>query len=169
MTLSPRILTLSFLVLITCGCSSLSMLNPFSDSGDSSTSRLCAKDNGDFYKCQDQLPEQMKSPDKANPQVKQKNFQMLSEYTEQMATALRQDLQGVVFEGGIVVASFVYVVGPLQTTDQLGYQLAEYFINDLQDIGLPVSDHKLTGMLNFNEKVISPSYVIQRSSIDTSI
>jgi TolB-like protein len=135
------------------GCStfnSLDSLNIFSAAKPDAKTRLCARDNGEFHQCHD-MPIENKKIDK-DPSLfsTDLHFQLLSEYTEQMAADLQRDLTNTVIDGPIVVASFVYLDSTLQTTNNLGIQLAESFMNDLQQIGLPVSDHKLTGMLKVN-------------------
>ncbi|MDU0354655.1 FlgO family outer membrane protein [Paraglaciecola aquimarina] len=80
------------------------------------------------------------------------HFNILHEYTEQMATELRNDVSSMRIEQPIIVASFVHLDSSLQNTDTLGVQLAESFINDLQQIGLPVADHKVMGVLDVNDK-----------------
>ena len=139
-------------------CSSLPSL-PSMDSFDlfstdepDAETRLCARENGEFYQCHDMPVEHKKIAKHSSLFSTDLHFQVLGEYTEQMATDLQHDLKNTVIDGLIVVASFVYLDGSLQSTDQLGNQLAESFINDLQQIGLPVSDHKLTGSLNVNGK-----------------
>ncbi|TWX67485.1 FlgO family outer membrane protein [Colwellia sp. C1TZA3] len=123
-----------------------------SSSGPIDTSRLCAQDNGDFYQCNNS--QTATTPAKKSSTLFNTNihFQLLSEYTEQMAADLEKDLIGVNIEQPVVVASFVYFDSTLQTSSALGNQLAEFFINDLQEIGLPVSDHKLTGRLDVNSQ-----------------
>ena len=115
-------------------------------------SRLCANNDGEFYKCNDAAAIHHKAqldPTLFNTRL---HFQLLSEYTEQMAADLQKDLAGFLIDEQIVVSSFVYFDTTLQETSALGNQLAEYFINDLQKIGLPVSDHKVTGMLVVNSE-----------------
>jgi TolB-like protein len=80
------------------------------------------------------------------------HFNRLGEYTEQMAADLKNDVRGMLVNQPIVVASFVHLDSSLQNTDTLGIQLAESFINELQQIGLPVADHKLMGVLDVNVK-----------------
>jgi len=80
------------------------------------------------------------------------HFNRLAEYTEQMAADLQRDVRGMQVDQPIVVASFVHLDSSLQNTDTLGIQLAESFINELQQIGLPVADHKLMGVLDINDK-----------------
>jgi len=45
---------------------------------------------------------------------------ILGEYTEQMATDLQRDVQGIQVDQPIVVASFVHLDSTLQTTNTLG-------------------------------------------------
>ncbi|MFT5311898.1 MAG: TolB-like protein [Paraglaciecola sp.] len=155
MPIFTRILLSSLLTAMLAGCASLpsmDSINPFSSSEPDTKTRLCARENGAFYQCHDMPLEREKIPKHPSLFSTDLHFQVLGEYTEQMATDLQHDLKDTVVEGLIVVASFVYLDASLQSTDQLGNQLAEYFINDLQQIGLPVSDHKLTGSLNVNGK-----------------
>lgn len=118
-----------------------------------SNERLCASANGNFYPCSDlAMPQTLGSQN----QVQQfdatgVNFRLLNEYTEQMAGELYNDIEGMTIDELILVASFVYFDTTLQKTSHLGNQLAEYFINDLQHLGLPVSDHKLRTTVQVNE------------------
>lgn len=117
-----------------------------------STERLCANDDGTFYTCQDMVLQNIMI--KSHPSLfsTDLHFNRLSEYTEQMAADLQRDVRGMQVDELIVVASFVHLDSSLQNTDSLGIQLAESFINDLQQIGLPVADHKLMGVLDVNDK-----------------
>ncbi len=141
MNIVTKALCISLVIEGLSGCSTTQYAN---------SSRLCADDNGDFYNCSD-----LSAPaDRAqtDPTLYQTNlhFQLLSEYTEQMAADLQRDLAGAHIEDPIFVSSFVYFDSTLRKTSALGNQLAEYFINDLQEIGLPVVDHKLTDILTVN-------------------
>lgn len=113
--------------------------------------RLCADEQGEFYTCHDLsiAPVQQTSVDPSLYSVPL-NFQLLSDYTEQMAADLQQDLAGKKIKGNIVVASFVHLDATLRSTNRLGNQLAEFFIHDLQEIGLPVSEHRLSDALSIN-------------------
>ncbi len=71
------------------------------------------------------------------------HFNRLGEYTEQMAADLQRDVRGMQVDQSIVVASFVHLDSTLQNTDSLGIQLAESFINELQQIGLRVAVYDL--------------------------
>lgn len=118
----------------------------------SSDKRLCANDDGTFHTCQDMaLPKEI---NESHPSLftTDLHFNRLDEYTEQMAAELQKDVQGMQVDESIVVASFVNLDSSLQNTNVLGIQLAESFINELQQIGFPVSDHKLMGALDVNDK-----------------
>lgn len=80
------------------------------------------------------------------------NSKLLSEYTEQMAMDLGQHLAQQRLEFPIGVASFVYLDPSLKNTNAFGNQLAEYFINELQNLGFTVSDHKITGNIEVTSK-----------------
>jgi len=128
-------------------CSQLSFLQ----STDSNT-RLCANDDGSFDTCQDMPLEQKPAQQQSNVFATDIHFNKLGEYTEQMAADIQRDVRGMQVEEPIVVASFVHLDESLRNTNTLGIQLAESFINELQQIGLPVSDHKLMGVLDINNK-----------------
>ncbi len=139
-------------------CSTLQLLkgimDPLSNNNIQSThsGRLCANDDGTFYTCQDMSVENTKSESHSSLFTTDLHFNRLGEYTEQMAADLQNDVRGMQVDQPIVVASFVHLDSSLQTTNTLGIQLAESFINDLQQIGLPVADHKLMGVLDINNK-----------------
>ena len=114
----------------------------------SDDARLCADEQGEFYACQD-LSVALSTQTKADASLYSSplHFQLLSDYTEQMAAELQSDLAGKSIEDKIIVASFVYLDSGLRSTNRLGNQLAELFIHDLQEIGLPVRDHRLADAL----------------------
>ncbi|MCH2158104.1 MAG: FlgO family outer membrane protein [Oleiphilaceae bacterium] len=113
---------------------------------------LCESSTGDSYPCDDlEIPQTGASDGDFSYDTGGANFRLLHEYTEQMAGNLYDDLEGAKLNGLILVASFVYFDTTLQKTSHLGNQLAEYFINDLQALGLPVSDHKLRATIQVNE------------------
>lgn len=137
--------------LLTIGLNACSMFEMSQCTG----TRLCTNDDGTFYTCQDMALQnitQYKEVSESHSSLfsTDLHFNQLGEYTEQMAVDIQQDLKGTQVDSEIVVASFVYLDSALQPRGQLGNQLAENFINDLQQIGLPVSDHKLTGTLDMN-------------------
>jgi TolB-like protein len=131
----------------------LSAMNSQSDQRPLSTNstKLCADDDGIFSSCEDTLVENKTSKSIPSMSSTELHFNMLGEYTEQMTADLQNDVRNTQVNELIVVASFVHLNSSLQNTDTLGNQLAEYFINDLQQIGLPVADHKLMGVLDVND------------------
>lgn len=122
--------------------------------GNVDKTRLCANDEGEFYTCNDLPLTQTNVVQHGEPDGSlfstPLHFQLLSDYTEQMAADLKQDLAGTVIKDTIVVASFVYLDATLRSTSHLGNQLAEFLINDLQGIGLPVSDQRLSKKIVIN-------------------
>jgi TolB-like protein len=140
-----KLVSISLFITALSACSNL-------EQSQSSNQRLCANDDGTFHTCHDMaLPKEVSE---SHPSLfsTDLHFNRLGEYTEQMAAELQKDVQGMPVDQPIVVASFVNLDSSLQTTNTLGIQLAESFINDLQQIGMPVSDHKLMGVLNINDK-----------------
>ncbi|WP_158968193.1 FlgO family outer membrane protein [Paraglaciecola sp. L3A3] len=139
-----RLITISLLSTLSA-CSSLGLTQKTDE-------RLCADDLGTFHTCQDmKIPTEI-ADSPAKEHSRSLHFNILSEYTEQMAAELKNDVRGMEVVQSIVVASFVHLDSSLQNTDTLGIQLAEAFINDLQQIGLPVADHKVMGVLDVNDK-----------------
>lgn len=140
--------TLNMIVVIAL-ISSCSMLDSFT----SSSSRMCARDNGEFYECKDF---ELKKSNVARSKISTSdnsfnsniNFPLLSDYTEQMSMEMKKNVRGVIIDKVIAVSSFVYLDENLQSTNELGNQLAEYFLTDLQKIGLPMADHKVTAYLD---------------------
>lgn len=119
---------------------------------NSHSTKLCADDEGVFSSCEGLQVEDQTNKSLSNLPQTGFHFNGLGEYTQQMAAELQRDVQGIQVDAPIVVASFVHLDSSLQTTNTLGIQLAEFFINDMQQIGLPVADHKLTGALDVNAK-----------------
>ncbi|MGL1957823.1 MAG: FlgO family outer membrane protein [Colwellia sp.] len=70
---------------------------------------------------------------------------LLSDYTEQLAMKLIENMKYVTDRTPIAVTSFVNLDNNLQTTNIFGNQLAESFISELQEFGLSVVDFKHTG------------------------
>jgi TolB-like protein len=158
-----KLLSITLLITALSACSTLQFLqgiNPLSSltseteqhTLSSNSTKLCADDDGIFSSCEDMQVENTISESKPNLSSTGLHFNRLGEYTEQMAADLQRDVRGMQVDQFIVVASFVNLDSTLQTTNTLGIQLAEYFINDLQSIGLPVADHKLMGVLDVNDR-----------------
>ncbi|WP_068379923.1 FlgO family outer membrane protein [Paraglaciecola hydrolytica] len=137
-------ITLIGVVTMMTACSSLY--------ADKENERLCATESGQFYVCKDlQLSNNIVKQD-ASLFTPKLHFVQLNEYTQQMVMDLNSSLNNTVFKGTIAVASFVFRDESLRTTNNLGNELAEYFINDLQNIGLQVSDLSVTGTLDITDK-----------------
>ncbi|MDN4503232.1 FlgO family outer membrane protein [Alteromonadaceae bacterium BrNp21-10] len=117
---------------------------------------VCYRDNGNYETCTNEDVLSAQSQQQMSSYVNAKNtdpslfknsvdFQMLAEYVEQMALDIGNDLHNMQFVEPIAVTSFVDLDSDLKTTNKLGIQLAEYFINELQNVGLPVYDIKVSG------------------------
>jgi TolB-like protein len=143
-----KLMGIAFLGTALSACSSLQLLQGINAKNE----RLCANDDGTFYTCQDRVLQNIEMKPHPSLFSTDLHFNRLAEYTEQMAADLQKDVSGMQVDELIVVASFVHLDSSLQNTDSLGIQLAESFINGLQQIGLPVADHKLMGVLDINEK-----------------
>lgn len=115
-----------------------------------SEERLCADKNGDFYPCQDASVTTDKAlpPGDATLFNTNLHFQLLSDYTEQMAVELAEDLASLELDGQIAVSPFVYLDDSFRQTTRLGIELAEFFIHDLEQAGLPMREHRLSKSLN---------------------
>jgi TolB-like protein len=72
---------------------------------------------------------------------------LLSDYTEQLAMKLIENMKYVTDRTPIAVTSFVNLDNNLQTTSIFGNQLAESFISELQEFGLSIVDFKHTGAI----------------------
>lgn len=145
MTKLTNLVSILLLSTILGACSNLQLFQ-------SADTRLCADDDGNFHSCEDFVIHNKVIEPNSNLFSADLHFNRLGEYTEQMAANLQNDVRGMQIDQPIVVTSFVHLDSTLQTTNTLGIQLAEYFINDLQQIGLPVADHKLMGVLDINDK-----------------
>jgi len=72
---------------------------------------------------------------------------LLSDYTEQLAMKLIENMKYVTDRTPVAVTSFVDLDNNLNTTTIFGNQLAESFITELQEFGLSVVDYKNTGKI----------------------
>jgi TolB-like protein len=94
--------------------------------------------------------------------VPMNHFVKLDNYVEQMAIELSDllsETQNMSTE--LAVASFVRLDGTLQTSDQLGNQLAETFMHQLHRFGYQVVDTKLLDNVNITRM---GDYVFSRKS-----
>lgn len=88
-------------------------------------------------------PVKLEDPSLFNPKL---NFVLLNEYVEQMAMDLHHNLQGQMITP-VAITSFVTLDSTLKNASLLGNQLSEYFITELKNVGIPVSEHKVTGAI----------------------
>jgi TolB-like protein len=124
-----RISAVFLSAILATGCSSV----------DDST-RLCADDNGDFYECTD-IDIVAKTTEKESHDFQsERSFQSLSEYTEQMVHQLNKKVSNRKFDKTIIVPPFS-ALSPINSSNpQLAVDLAEAFIIDMQNAGLPTAE-----------------------------
>jgi TolB-like protein len=79
------------------------------------------------------------------------SHKMLSDYVEQMAMQM-VGTKPPDLVTPIAVASFVQFDSTLMRTDILGNQIAESFIHELRQFGLPVVDYKVTGAIRITPR-----------------
>jgi TolB-like protein len=127
--ISSRAYSLLLITLLATGCSTV----------DNST-RLCANDKGDFYQCNDAVfvPEDTKT--ESHDFQSDRSFQTINEYTEQMVYRLHQKLSKKQIAKSIIVPPFVSLSAIRSTNPHLAVDLAEAFIIDMQNIGLPAAE-----------------------------
>jgi TolB-like protein len=111
------------------------------------TSRLCADDNGNFYTCTDMRIDKGEIKQHSSSFKTDLHFVQLSEYTQQIAFDLKNDMSILELNGSIIVTPFVSNNGLIEEADSLGLDLADYLSNDLRDIGVPTSEQSLAGYL----------------------
>jgi len=126
---------------------------------EESSTRLCANDKGDFYKCEDitLIAKKEESRD-ANLFKPGTNFQTINEYTEQMVHVLFQKISVQNIEKSIAVPPFISIPYIKKGNKQLNVSVAEAFIVDMQNIGLPVTEFILTNTAD-NEQTNFISYI----------
>ena len=79
------------------------------------------------------------------------SHKLLGDYVEQM-TMQMVGSNPPVLTSAIAVASFVQFDSTLTRSDILGNQLAESFIHELQQYGMPVVDYKVTGAIRITAR-----------------
>jgi TolB-like protein len=114
---------------LVAGCSSV----------DEST-RLCADNNGDFYQCMDVKIVEENTKNKSHDFQSEHSFQSINEYTEQMVYQLNKKLLSHDIERTIMVPPFASLSGVGSSNSHLAVDLAEAFLIDMQNIGLPASE-----------------------------
>jgi TolB-like protein len=112
---------------------------------EESSTRLCANDEGDFYKCEDitliAKKEETRDSNLFKPGT---NFQKINEYTEQMVHVLYQKVSLQNIEKAIAVPPFISLPYTKNSNQQLNVSVAEAFAVDMQNIGFPVAEFILT-------------------------
>ena len=81
-----------------------------------------------------------------------KHHKSLVNYVEQMALDLTDTMQVVPQDAAIAVTSFVDLDASLTTASQLGNQLSETFIHQLQKFGYSAVDFKTANLITVNEQ-----------------
>lgn len=76
------------------------------------------------------------------------SYQSLQGYAAQLSMELLKNSSGLYPSDTIGVASFVMLDDSLKTYSVVGNQLAEYFISEIQQIGMPVIDFKTSNSVN---------------------
>lgn len=147
---SIKYLLTTALLISTAGCS-LNQISSFDlglggNDNNKKSERLCVNDNGEFYSC-----DEIKMTSQANEDKEKENsnlfkpgtnFQSLGEYTEQMVYVIFSKLSIQQVEKTIAVPPFISLIA--NSDSQLNIELAELFIADMQNIGLPVAENILT-------------------------
>lgn len=81
-----------------------------------------------------------------------KHHKSLVNYVEQMALDLTDTMQVAPQDAAIAVTSFVDLDASLTTASQLGNQLSETFIHQLQKFGYSAVDFKTANLITVNEQ-----------------
>ncbi|MDC2891140.1 FlgO family outer membrane protein [Psychrosphaera sp. G1-22] len=81
----------------------------------------------------------------SHPLEASNNTVLVGEYIEQMATEILRNLTIPMDDAVVGVTSFVEFSEDLSTVNHFGNMLAENFIYELQQNGIPVIDYKVTG------------------------
>ncbi|MGB1199484.1 MAG: FlgO family outer membrane protein [Thalassotalea sp.] len=114
---------------------SLSQISSF-DLGGQQAERLCTNNNGELSLCKN--IQQINKNTLFQPNI---NFQSLGEYTEQMVYVIYKKISVNPVEKLIAVPPFI---SSPPNEGKLAIELAELFIADMQNIGLPVAENILT-------------------------
>ncbi|MFC4699748.1 FlgO family outer membrane protein [Glaciecola siphonariae] len=79
-------------------------------------------------------------------------YKSIEDYAAQLAMDLMKNRYGLSAQSRVGISSFVKLDESLQNTTVLGNQLAEYLISEMQQLGLPVVDHKLMPALEVSAR-----------------
>ena len=102
----------------------------------------------------------------SHPLVASNNSVLLGEYVEQMATHMLESLSVPVESTVVGVTSFVEFTDNLSSINQLGNMLAESFIFELQQNGIPVIDYKVAGTVTVQT---DGDYVFSRNTEELNV
>ncbi len=150
---SIRHLSLLLIVLLTASCSTT----------DESPTRLCANDQGDFHECEDITVTVNKEENVDSNLFKPgTNFQTINDYTEQMVHVLFQKASLQNIDKAIAVPPFISIPSTAIGNQQFNVIVAEAFVVDMQNIGLPVAEFILTDYSD-NEQTDFLSYIEERA------
>lgn len=144
---------LTILLLIMTASCSMNQISSFDfglNDNDKSkkTERICANDNGDFDTCDELNSSTQVNINKKNIKAELfqpgNNFQSLGEYTEQMVYVIFDKLSLQQVDKSIAVPPFISLLPETSSNGQLNIELAELFVADMHNIGLPVAENILT-------------------------
>jgi TolB-like protein len=125
----------------------------------SNNSKYCLDDRGTYFECGLINAKEDKSIyDKGQTVVgaqsklfiPEEHFVLVKDYAQQVAFDLYNKLSTGKRMGAIAVASYVQFDSTLDTTNALGNQMAEFLMTEMQSLGMPLADHKLTGKIRVN-------------------
>lgn len=146
------LISISALSLLLSGCNLLSESN-MAESAKSEPEQTVVSDL-DFNQIMSQMQrndeqEQYADTTQFNPN---KHHKSLVNYVEQMALDLTDTMQVVPQDAAIAVTSFVDLDASLTTASQLGNQLSETFIHQLQKFGYSAVDFKTANLITVNKQ-----------------
>jgi TolB-like protein len=121
----------------------------------SNNSKYCLDDRGTYFECGLIHAREDKSiydngqtvgaPSKLF--IPEEHFVLVKDYAQQVAFDLYNKLSTGKRLGAIAVTSYVQFDSTLDTTNALGNQMAEFLMTEMQSLGMPLADHKLTGKI----------------------
>ncbi|WP_157368702.1 FlgO family outer membrane protein [Algicola sagamiensis] len=76
----------------------------------------------------------------------------INHYVKGMMQDLVHNLKEISADTPLAVASFIYLDGQFDQTDLLGNQIAESFIHEIHQFGIPVLDYKVTDYIRITDK-----------------
>ena len=146
------LISISALSLFLSGCNLLSESN-MAESAKSEPEQTVVSDL-DFNQIMSQMQrndeqEQYADTTQFNPN---KHHKSLVNYVEQMALDLTDTMQVAPQDAAIAVTSFVDLDASLTTASQLGNQLSETFIHQLQKFGYSAVDFKTANLITVNKQ-----------------